>query len=149
MKRGLIAGVVVAAVAVLALVGRVLYDLFSLEGIGYAVGIGDGAGLFAPGLTRALFWVLVVLVAVEGPVLVVKRADWREGRLTPGSRREAWLAAHVSLVKRVRARVGFAMDGWEVHLKQRERAADLAYKQVGRGAPAVEDRRSDEAEDAA
>lgn len=130
MKKGLIGTAITVGLGALAFAGRVLWDVFSLAGIAYAFGIGDGADLFAPTATIVVFWALAVLIAVEGPVLVVMRLDRNAGHLTPGSRREAWLAAHVSLARRVHERKRWAMVGWDNYLAQRDRAAHLAYGQV-------------------
>jgi hypothetical protein len=128
MKNALICGAVAAALGAVALAVRVLYDVFSLAGLAYAFGIGNGSDLFAPTATRIVFWVLLLVLLVEVPVLVVRRLDWREARLTPVSSREAWFAAHVSLVRRTSERVRFARAGWDNHLQQRARAAAVAAK---------------------
>lgn len=132
MKKTLIGGAIVAVLVAAALAGRVLYDVFSLAGVAYAFGVGDGSNLFAPAATAIVFWVLFLVLVVEVPVLVVRRLDWKEGRLTPVSAREAWFAAHVSAAQRTRKRLQWAMAGWDNYLQQRDRAASLAIAAIGR-----------------
>lgn len=115
MIRTLVIGTVLAAGAVLA---AWLLDLFTLAGLAYAfLPWADGATLRWPLGTRLVWWGLLL----EAGVAVVAALVWREGRLECPTRRDLWLAAHVSLVQRVYRRTVFAVEGARVALEQHHR----------------------------
>lgn len=130
MKKGIVGTVTAAIVGVLALIGRILWDVFSWAGIGYALGLSDGADLAFPTVTAVVFWLLTVLVPLSVAVTVTRRLDWREAILEPKHWVDAWLAAWVSLKLRTQRRVQWAWAGWDNHLEQQDRAAALAYDRV-------------------
>lgn len=126
MKKGVVGTVIAAVVGAVVLIGRVLWDVFSWAGIGYAFGLSDGADLAFPTATAVVFWLLATLVPFEATVLVVKRLDWREAVLEPGSPVDAWLAAHISFRRRVHRRIVWLRDGVKVSFRQFKRAVELA-----------------------
>lgn len=63
---------------------RLLADVFSLAGIAYTLGLGDGRQLWQPGLTAALTWVLLIEGLASAGIL----ANHIDGR-----RHAAWVVA--------------------------------------------------------
>ena len=138
MIRNLLIAVVVVAVPILVAWGL---DVFTLTGLGAAFWPGtDTTGLLWPLGTRLVWW----LGLLEAGVAVVSALDLRDGRLEYPTVRDLWMAAHVSLVRRLHRRAVFAVEGLKVAVEQAKRHRPTVVEQPVVAADEVHDATSEE-----
>lgn len=132
---------VAAAVAGVLLVGRLLLDAWSVQGLAYTIGVGSGDGLMWPAATRVVTMVLVVEVAV----VVSAVLDWLEADLDVVTWGCAWRVGHLTMPRRVVHRVGWwarRVRVLVVHARRRPAVADYgrgdALPATGVDVPQVE-----------